>query len=298
MSRALHLKQHYGAVGELVIKAPDSARHGVFSMGGKTWPVYVRFSKGSSRHQRDAEPDVRGFALKLVGVPGKKLIEGLQDAVTQDFLLIDTPVIPFRNPDEFMRFVRSAKDGPTKLLPRLVSHFGLGRALGILWGALRKQKVKSYAAHDFHTAAPIAFGRTAAKLSLTPTGNAEAPAVKGDDYLRQDISARLKRGPLSWTLRAQLFIDQAKTPIEDTSVNWDAPWVDLATLTLPQQDGDSPRGREITELVSRLSFDPWHASEEHRPLGQIMRARKVAHGVSVVARGAAPEPTSVLSAQP
>jgi hypothetical protein len=74
--------------------------------------------------------------------------------------------------------------------------------------------------------------------------------------------------------------------------------VDLATLTLPQQDGDSPRGREITELVSRLSFDPWHASEEHRPLGQIMRARKVAHGVSVVARGAAPEPTSVLSAQP
>ncbi|RYZ05255.1 MAG: catalase [Myxococcales bacterium] len=294
--RALHLKQHHGAVGELVVKAPDTARHGVFSMSGKSWPVYVRFSNGSSRHQGDGEPDVRGFALKLVGVPGQKLIPELTSATTQDFLLIDTPIIPFRNPAEFMMFVRSAKDGPAKLLPRLIGHFGLGRALGILWGALRADKVKSYATHGFHTAAPIAFGKSAAKLALFPNGNSEVgPRVKGNDYLRQEIAARLEEGPLSWTLRAQLFIDQDKTPIEDTSVKWDAPWVDLATLNLPRQDPSSPRGQEITELVSNLSFDPWHASEEHRPLGQIMRARRVAYAVSVIARQAAPEPTSVLS---
>lgn len=295
-SRALHLKQHHGAVGELVVKAPENARHGVFSMSGKSWPVYVRFSNGSSRHQGDGEPDVRGFALKLVGVPGKKLIAELADAPTQDFLMIDTPVIPFRNPAEFMMFVRAAKDGPAKLLPRLISQFGLGRALHILWGALRAEKVKSYATHTFHTAAPIAFGKSAAKLALFPNGNAEAgPAAKGNDYLRQEVAARLKQGPLSWTLRAQLFVDETKTPIEDTSVKWDAPWLDLATLTLPQQDAESPRGQEISELVSQLSFDPWHTSEEHRPLGQIMRARKVTYGVSVIARQAAPEPTSVLT---
>jgi len=294
--RALHLKQHHGAVGELIVKAPENARHGVFSMSGKSWPVYVRFSNGSSRHQGDGEPDVRGFAIKLVGVPGKKLIVELADAPTQDFLMIGTPVIPFRNPAEFMMFVRAAKDGPAKLLPRLISQFGLGRALNILWGALRTEKVKSYATHTFHSAAPIAFGKTAAKLALFPNGNAEAgPTVKGNDYLRQDIAARLKQGALSWTLRAQLFVDETKTPIEDTSVKWDAPWVDLATLNLPQQDPDSPRGKEITELVSRLSFDPWHASEEHRPLGQIMRARKIAYAVSVIARQAAPEPSSVLT---
>ncbi len=296
ISRALHLKHHHGAVGELVVKAPPSARNGVFSMSGKSWPVYVRFSNGSSRHQGDGEPDVRGFALKLVGVPGAKLIAGMENEQTQDFLLIDTPTIPFRTPDEFMMFVRAAKDGPAKLLPRLITAFGLGRALGILWGALRAEKVKSYATHAFHSAAPVAFGRTAAKIALFPSGNAEqGPAVKGNDYLRQDITARLKQGPLAWTMRAQLFVDQAHTPIEDTAVKWEAPWVDLATLTLPQQDADSPRGREISELVSRLSFDPWHTSEEHRPLGAIMRARKVAYGVSVIARQAAAEPTSVLS---
>jgi hypothetical protein len=46
--------------------------------------------------------------------------------------------------------------------------------------------------------------------------------------------------------------------------------------------------------VSRLSFDPWHAGEEHRPLGGIMRARRVTYGASVVGRKAAPEPRDVL----
>lgn len=295
VSRALHAKQHLGAVGELLVKAPEHARNGVFAMSGRSWPIYARFSNGSNRHQSDGEPDVRGFAIKLVGVPGRKLIPGLENEQTQDFLFIDTQVIPFRTPDEFMMFVRSAKDGPAKLLPRLISSFGLARALGLVWGALRREKVKSYANHTFHSAAPVAFGRTAAKLALFPTGNAEArPIAKGSEYLKQDLLGRLKQGPLSWTLRAQLFVDEAATPIEDTSVKWNAPWLDLATLTLPQQDGDSPRGREISELVTQMSFDPWHATEEHRPLGAIMRARKVAYGVSVMARQAAAEPKTVL----
>jgi hypothetical protein len=294
--RALHVKQHLGVVGELVVKAPESARSGVFGMSGKSWPVYVRFSNGSSRHQGDSQPDVRGFALKLVGVPGKKLIAGLEAELTQDFLFIDTQVIPFRTPDEFMMFVRAAKDGPAKLLPRLIKSFGLGRALGILWGSVTGEKVKSYATHTFHTAAPIAFGKTAAKLSLSPVPSAAgAPAAKGDDFLRQDLSERLKQGPLSWTLRAQPFIDEQTTPIEDAAVVWSGPWIDLATLTLPRQDVTSTRGREISELVSQLSFDPWHTTEEHRPLGAIMRARGATYGKSVVARGAAPEPKTVLA---
>jgi Catalase len=294
--RALHLKQHLGAVGELVVKAPETARSGVFAMSGKSWPVYARFSSGSSRHQADKEPDVRGFALKLVGVPGQKLIKGLEGELTQDFLFIDTPAIPFRTPDEFMQFVRAAKDGPAKLLPRLISSFGFRRAFSIIWGSLTGSKVKSFATHDFHTAAPIAFGKRAVKLALVPVpSEAPAKAASGADFLREDLVTRLKSRPLSWTLRAQLFVDESSTPIEDTSVIWSAPWVDLATLTLPQQDAESARGREISELVSQLSFDPWHATEEHRPLGAIMRARGATYGKSVLARKAAPEPKSVLT---
>jgi hypothetical protein len=95
--------------------------------------------------------------------------------------------------------------------------------------------------------------------------------------------------------RAQLFRDDQKTPIEDTSVEWSGPWLDLGVLTIPRQDPESARGQEIDALVSRLSFDPWHAIEAHRPLGAIMRARGAVYDASVLARKAAAEPHSVLS---
>jgi hypothetical protein len=295
-TRALHAKQHLGAVGQLVVTASASAQVGVFAEAGKSWPVYARFSNGSGQHQGDKDPDVRGFALKLVGVPGPKLIAGLEGEQTQDFLFINSSVLPFRDPDEFMMFVRAAKDGPLKLLPRLLGSFGFGRALSILKGSLTAKKVNSFATHDFHTAAPIAFGKTAAKLSLVPQPDAApAPAPKGGDYLRHELTARLQQGPVSWSLRAQPFVDQTSTPIEDTAVPWSGPWVELATLTLPKQDPESARGQEISALVNQLSFDPWHATEEHRPLGAIMRARAVAYGASVIGRKAAPEPKTVLT---
>jgi hypothetical protein len=294
--RALHVKQHLGAVGELVVCAGDSLQAGVFANLGQTWPVYARFSNGSSKRQRDRVFDVRGFAIKLVGVPGRKLIEGLEAAKTQDFLFIDSHTVAVKNPDEFMQLMRAAKDGPAKLLPRLVSSLGLGRALSVLWHTAQQTKVTSFASHAFHTAAPIAFGATAARLALMPlSGDTAAPEADGDDFLAQDLAARLRRGPLSWALRAQLFVDESTTPIEDTSVPWSGPWLDLATLTLPAQDVSSARGREIGELVNALSFDPWHAVEEHRPLGAMMRARRATYGKSVLARQAASEPASVLS---
>jgi len=296
VGRALHLKPHIGAVGELTVEAPESARAGVFANPGQRWPVYVRFSNGSSTRQPDKAPDVRGFVLKLVGVPGKKLIPGLEQEVTQDFLFIDQPALPFRNPDEFMTFVRAAKDGPLKLLPRLIGGFGVRHAFQILGGALKANKVKSYATHAFHTAAPISFGAgRAAKLGLFPVGNPSSPPTSGEDALRADLTARLKAGPLTWALRAQLFQDDVTTPIEDTAVVWTGPWVDLGKLTLPRQDPESARGREITALVEQFSFDPWHAIEDHRPLGAIMRARAVTYKGSVLERNAAAEPKSVLT---
>lgn len=102
-------------------------------------------------------------------------MEGLEDAQTQDFLFIDSQTIPFRNPEEFMMFQRASKDGPGKLLPRLISSFGLSRAFGILWGAITAEEVKSYATHAFHTAAPIAFGASV----IGRQGMAEPTSVLG-----------------------------------------------------------------------------------------------------------------------
>src|SRR5438067_1979534 len=178
-SRALHARQHVGVEGRLEVgELPAHLRVAVFAQP-RTWPVYVRFSNGAPRKQRDPVPDVRGIALKLRGVPGRKLIRGLEDKKTQDFLLIQSPATPFRTPDEFVAFLRVAAKGQALMVPRL-----------------------------------------------------------------------------------------------------------LGELVLPQQRIDPG----LEERVEKLSFDPWHAVEELRPLGAMMRARAPAYRESVIARGAAAEP--------
>jgi hypothetical protein len=292
--RALHNKQHLGAVGTLEVKARAGGRAGIFAED-RSYPLYVRFSNGSERTRSDRVHDARGFSVKLVGVAGPKLIPGLEGELTQDFLFVQNPALAFRNPAEFMGLLRAAQDGPARLLARMIAGYGLRRSLQIIVGFASGPRVKSYATQDFHTAAPIAFGASAAKLALFPLQHSPAPSSRGSDRLRRDLAARLKAAPLSWSLRAQLFADDESTPIEDASVVWSGPWIELGTLTLPRQDPDSDRGREISDLVSRLSFDPWHAVEGHRPLGSMMRARAASYRESTLGRNAAPEPRSVIA---
>ena len=47
-----------------------------------------------------------------------------------------------------------------------------------------------------------------------------------------------------------------------------------------------------------MSFDPWHAPEDYRPLGNMMRARNPAYRLSTIERqAAAPEPNGTESLQ-
>ena len=56
------------------------------------------------------------------------------------------------------------------------------------------------------------------------------------------------------------------------------PYLPVGRLVAAPQDAYSPERRVYVDEV--LSFDPWHALEAHRPLGNIMRARKLAYAAS------------------
>ena len=255
----------------------------------------MRYSNGSGARQADGKGDVRGIAVKLLGVGGKKIIPGLENAATQDFLAIQSPSTPFRDAEEFVWFVRAASQ-PATLLFRLIGRFGFGG-----FGLLRKlvksvsRPVPSLATSRYYSALPIKFGPYAVHYSLDPTARADANAQKGKspDYLGEELAARLEAGPVTYDFRVQFFVDEARTPIEDASREWlesDAPFITVARLTLPQQDPTSPRGKRLAEHLEKLSFDPWHATEDFRPLGNMMRARNHAYRLSTQERGAAPEP--------
>jgi Catalase len=288
-ARALHAKGNAGAEGEFVVgDVPEEARAGIFAQPGK-YRAYVRFSNGSGRRQKDQVGDVRGMAVKLVGVPGKKLIPALESAPTQDFLAIRSSTQPFKNADEFVWLLGAAKS-PALLPLKLIGRFGL-RGFSILLrlaGGLGLPP--SVATTAYFSALPIRWGAHAVRFSFLPLESPNGKPGRSPDHLRDELAARLQKGPVAWDFRVQFFADEKSTPIEDASVEWSAPWVTLGRLTLPQQDLASPRGQKLTAFIEQLSFDPWHAPEEFRPLGNMMRARNAAYRLSTGERKAAPEP--------
>ncbi|MFO0722681.1 MAG: catalase [Myxococcota bacterium] len=297
-SRALHAKPTAGVRASFKVLAdlPATHRHGLFAQPAE-YQAYVRFSNGAGRYQPDKAPDLRGLAVKVVGVEGQKLIPGLENKKTQDFLAIGRPTVSFRTPEEFVGFLEAASGSPALLLPRAIGRFGLGRTLSLLKALLPalSAKISSVALARYYSAAPVRFGPFAARYSFLP-GQAPEPDAKNDgsyDALRSDLAGRLRRGPLRWDLGFQLYLDPARTPIEDPTVDWDeslAPYTKVAELSIPQQDLDSEAGKALGAWIERLSFDPWHALVEHRPLGAVMRARSHAYRVSVMAREVEDEP--------
>lgn len=252
----------------------------------KKYDAVVRFSNGGAAPANDKTPDVRGIAVKVIGVGGKKLIPGMESAVTQDFLAILTASQPFATPEDFVWFVVAARS-PATLLPRALFRLGPGKLLSLL-ARLKKglgAPLTGLHTNRYYSALPIRFGQYAAKYSFAP----EAASVPGEEDLGGALGRLLEKQPVRWELQMQFFTDEQNTPLEDSTRDWNAPWVPVAKLTLPQQTM-SPA---FSTWAESLSFDPWHAQEEFRPLGAMMRARSAAYRVSTQARKASVEPTAL-----
>ena len=69
--RALHRKQITAARGSLQVldDLPDFARHGLFAKPA-TFEAQVRLSNGALDRAPDRTPDIRGFAIRVLGVEG------------------------------------------------------------------------------------------------------------------------------------------------------------------------------------------------------------------------------------
>jgi hypothetical protein len=302
------MKIHAGLMAEFQVlpDVPEYARIGVFSEP-RVFPTVVRFSNGESFNAPDKQPQPRGIAIKLVGVPGPKLLEDQKEAVTQDFLATSHSVTStVRNVAQFIAFMESNIEAEHAHLP-LQLPFILARKLGvsetarILIALVRTVvfgKVSSLATEHYFSPAPIKFGPYAVKFTVRPSdGTRRASEHRPtDDFLREELADRLRSGDLSFEFVLQFYVDDRFTPIEDSSVPWEpehAPFVTVARLRIPQCDLSDPRTKALSEAVNRLSFRPWHATEDHRPLGNVMRARKVAYQVSSDFRHHDPEPTSL-----
>lgn len=281
--RALHRKQQLGLQGsfEVLSDLPEHARQGLFARPA-TYTAWVRLSNGGTDVQADRKPDVRGFAIKVrglgdIGGPGAL---GSGATESQDFLLINHSAFAFAGPDEFVGLVKNMTKGPGSLLGYLVSRYGFLGALALVkrFAKTFNAPFTGFATEHFHSAAPIACGPYAVRVRLLPASGDVKPGARAD--WAGNFRSYLDRGPLQFKLQLQFFVDETRTPIEDASVDWPqdvSPYVTVGVLTLPPQDAQSSEGEALAAAIESAAFDPWTALMDHRPLGEVMRARKVVY---------------------
>ena len=274
--RALHRKQLLATTGTLEVLdgLPEHARHGLFAVPG-AHRVLARFSNGGPEVQSDRIPDIRGFALQVFDVGGTSALGGTTDH--QDFLMINQDHLPTSDSREFVDFLEAATPGPIAGLLHFFTAHGLSGGFArarALFASLGK-KFNGFAAERFNTAAPLCCGPYAVKVRLKPVGN-PPPSARSKDIVT-DLRERLAIGPVQWDMELQFFVDEATTPIEDAAKAWpDAgtPIVTVARLSLAAASDAAAKQAEAAR------FDPWSGLMAHRPLGEIMRARKAAYYAS------------------
>lgn len=278
--RALHRKQQLGLRGsfEVLSELPAHARHGLFAAPG-VYEAWARLSNGGTDRQADHKPDIRGFSVKVRGVNGPGAL-GVGATEHQDFLLINHPAFAFAGADEFVGLVKGMTKGPGALLGYLVSRYGFLGALRLMksFATTFSKPFTGFATESFYSAAPIACGPYAVRVRMLAASADVKPGAAAD--WAGDFRGHLERGPLRFNLQLQFFVDEARTPIEDASVDWPeavAPYLTVGVLTLPVQDSGDAAGRELAATIESAAFDPWNALMAHRPLGEVMRARKVVY---------------------
>ena len=259
---------------------PEDLAKGVF-IRGKSYNAWIRFSNGSGNPaQADNNDDGRGMAIKLLDVPGEKILEDDRNATTQDFVMINHPVFLTNDPHTYLSLVQKA--GSSNLLTKLTIPFTLGLKGTQLAKELNQGKISNPLQIRYFSAVPYQLGigsdRQAVKFSVEPTSKTVDPMPDnpGPDYLRDAMLATLGRSGVTMK-----FLIQPKTAammdVENSMMEWNevaAPFYEVATIHIPMQNFDTT---EQNALGESLSFNPWHALPEHRPLGSLNRMRRVVY---------------------
>ena len=280
--RESHPKHHGCVRAELIVEPdlPDDLRVGVFATA-TTYPAFIRFSNASSLQRNgtfraDRKHDVRGMAIKLMGVEGEKLLADEKNETTQDFLLISTDALIANDLASFVKLL--GEPSPLTLLWFFFNPFNPHlRELGI---GLRSVKRHANPLDiEYFSVVPFLFGDRAVKFRARPVVDVpgKIPRRPAADFLREAMQQRLAGGEARFDFMVQVQTDPYQMPVEDPSIVWDeraSPYRKVATIRIPSQRFDSP---EQMAFCENLSFTPWHSLPEHRPLGGLNRARKVVY---------------------
>jgi hypothetical protein len=274
--RAGNTKTHGVVRGDFIVRddVPAALRHGVFAEP-HTFRVWVRFAGPGPASPPDIEDvGVLSIGIKLMGVPGPKLLDDEQ--FTQDFTGISAPTFTTPNVKENAKLqVASRKGLPLFYFINPVDSHVLDGIMQGLWARTQTSPLET----AYWSCAPYLLGPgQAIQYSIRPKSHRRSrvprlPLRPPDNYLRDAIIATLAQHDVEFDFLLQVQTDPWRMPVENASVRWPeklSPPVPVALLRLPQQKCDAPAQ---LAFAHNLAYNPWHCVPEHRPLGNQNRGR-------------------------
>ncbi|HXH75664.1 MAG TPA: hypothetical protein VNJ08_11895 [Bacteriovoracaceae bacterium] len=247
---------------------PSDFRHGVFVDVEKTYPAWIRLSNDNKR------PDGRSLTIKLMGVEGPKLGD---ESGSQDFLFQSAPNFFAKDVADYVKFMKRGDE----LSKKTKLHKRKKRA-SIKVPAESAPHIKHPLSAEYFSALPQLIGPQAMKLHAGPCPDSKLLPTKffarfKDDFMRKILSAQLEDGDACIEISVQVQKDDLAMPIENALIPWDtrlSPFIPVAQILIPKQDFLTEKRKQFCE---NISFNPWHAIPEHRPLGGINRVRKLVY---------------------
>jgi hypothetical protein len=275
--RQIHPKMNGCVKAEFIINPnlPEELGVGLFREQ-KSYYAWIRFSNGQTHPIPDYKKDFRGFAIKIMDVPGTKLDVTSPDIRSHDFILMNTKTFASSDVKSFadVLFVVTTPFKFSTLFKKIKIVFS---NLPVLKNGIKaKINITNPAEISYFSTVPYRFGdeTRAVKYCVMPTASNKLinPEQKHEHMLRHNLAATLKEHELIFDFCIQFQTDAVKMPIEDPTVEWDSEFVKLATIRIPTQIMDT---EERQEFGDNLSFNSWHCLAEHRPLGGFNRVRSM-----------------------
>lgn len=259
----------------------DLAR-GAFKPGA-VYDAWVRFSNSDADPARaDTESDGRGMAVRLLGVPGEKLLRPAPDEDAQDFIMISHPVFMIDDPADYLSLTKGVN--PASPWERVLGLLRVPIALGVQGvgnaRAITSLRIANPLQTRYWSMVPYQLGTGEGTMAVKYSARScvaqqdPIPSNVGHDYLRAAMRDTLRNGDACMEFLVQPRTD-ASQDVEDSRTEWteaEAPFYKVATIAIPRQEFDTP---ERNDFCENIAFNPWHALPEHRPLGAVNRMRKV-----------------------
>jgi len=136
----------------------------------------------------------------------------------------------------------------------------------------RKNQCSDPLGTKYWSVTPYKLGKGAVKYMTMPRADGPSVAtIQSGDQLRTAMKTHLQTRDAYFDFCVQPRVDATEQPIEDATRLWRSSPQKVATIHIPCQSFDSP---EQMEFCENISFSPWQALGDHRPLGSMNRTRK------------------------